>query len=117
MRYELCRQAAHGFPRKAPGKLRKRPPRQINRHLRLRFVHGEEKAVARDAHFRAQGTAQGLTERKPAILDGMMLVDLQIALAGELHCESAVFGELLQHVVEETDARRDLNGRGGVEIH
>jgi hypothetical protein len=46
----------------------------------------------------------------------MVLVDLQIAAASELQREAAVLGELLQHVIEEADARADVNGRRRVQI-
>jgi hypothetical protein len=45
-----------------------------------------------------------------------MLVDLQITFAPELERKAAVLGELLQHVVEEPDARRDMDGRCLIQI-
>src|SRR6187551_292298 len=46
-----------------------------------------------------------------------MLVDLQIPVALELERKAAVFGELLEHVVEEADAGRDGDRCRGVEVH
>ena len=37
-----------------------------------------------------------------------MLIHVQIAIGAQLQIEAAVFGEQLQHVVEEADAGRDL---------
>src|SRR6185437_9962969 len=69
-----------------------------------------------DARFVPQRAPHCLAERQGTVLHRVVLVDLQIAAAGELQGEAAVFGELLQHVIEEADARADLNGRRGVQI-
>ena len=51
-----------------------------------------------------------------AVLNGMVLVDLQIALADELEREAAVTGDLLQHVVEEAEAGRDVDGTLAIQV-
>ena len=55
-------------------------------------------------------------ERERAVLDRVVLVDLQVALAGELQREAAVLGDLLEHVIEEADARGDPDRIGGIEV-
>ena len=55
----------------------------------------------------AQRLAQRRTERERAILHGVVLVDVEVALAVELQRETAVLGDLLQHVIEEPEARGD----------
>ena len=45
-----------------------------------------------------------------------MLVDLQIAPAGQLQREAAMLGELLEHVIEEADAGGDLDRRCRIQI-
>src|SRR5882724_2507106 len=47
----------------------------------------------------------------------MVLVDLQIALAAELHRKAAMLGELLEHVIEKADTSGDLDGRSCIEPH
>ena len=54
--------------------------------------------------------------RQRAIFDGVVFVDLRSPWH-ELEREAAVFGELLEHVIEEADAGRNGDRRGGVEIH
>src|SRR6185437_1480917 len=116
MRHQLGRQAAHGLPVELPGKLREWPPRQVDRDLRLRLVHRQEEPVARDADLGPECPPERFPERQRAILHRVMLVDLEIALAYQLEGEAAVFGELLQHVIEEPDARGDAQRRGIVEV-
>ena len=89
---------------------------KVDRDLRLRFVHRQQEAVARDAGLVAQRLAQRLAERERAVLDGVVLVDVQVALAGELQREAAVLRDLLEHVIEEADAGRHLNGVRGIEV-
>ena len=40
-------------------------------------------------------------EHDPGILDGVMLIDIQIAGGMQLQIESAVLGEQLQHVIQK----------------
>ena len=54
-----------------------------------------------------------LAQHDADILDGVVLIHIQIAVGFQLQIEAAVLGEQLQHVIEEADAGRDLDsGRG-----
>ena len=67
-----------------------------------RLVHRcEHRAVALDALFVAQRGLQRLAERQTHVLDGVVTVDVQVALTSQLQPHAAVAGELLQHVVKE----------------
>ena len=46
-------------------------------------------------------------KRQRAVLDGMMFIDLQIAAAFEVQGKSAVFCDLFEHVIEESQAAGD----------
>ncbi len=59
---------------------------------------------------------QRLAERKGAVLDGVVLVDVQIAAAAQRELKAAVLGELLEHVIEEADAGGDAARRVAVEL-
>src|SRR6185295_5417626 len=85
------------------------PAAQIERHHRQRFIHGEHKiSSAVDSAAIAQRFRKQLPEHDPHIFDGMVLVDVEITLRLELQIESAMFGEQLEHVVEEADPGRDF---------
>ena len=92
------------------------PARQIDGDLRERFVHRQQEAVALDAALVAERRLQRLAERERAVLDGVMLVDVQIALARQLQREAAVLRDLFQHVIEEADAGRDVDRRLAIEV-
>src|SRR6185437_16105231 len=116
MRNQLGRQTADRFTGELAAELGVRPAGEIDGDLGQRLIHRQQKAVASDARFVPQGSSHRLAKRQRTILYGMVLVDLQIAAAGELQREAAVLGELLEHVIEEADVRADLNGRRRVQI-
>ena len=73
------------------------------------FVHRhEEVAGAQDAALVAECLVEGLAERDADIFDGVVLIDIEIAVALQFEVEAAVASEELEHVIEETDAGRDL---------
>ncbi len=83
-------------------------PTQVHRRDAERFIHRhQEVARAVDAFLVAQGLVERFAERDADVLDGVVLIHIQIALAGEIQVERAVPCEQLQHVVEKPDARRD----------
>ena len=55
------------------------PAAEIERDLRFGLIHGQQKAVARDAALVAQRLAQRRSQRQCAVLDGVMFIDLQVA--------------------------------------
>ena len=63
-------------------------PRQIDGHLRLALIHRQQEAVAADAGLVAERRAQRLAERERAILDGVVLIDVQVAVALERRARS-----------------------------
>ena len=50
------------------------------------------------------------------VLDGVVLVDFQVAGAPELERKPAVTRHLLEHVIEERDSRCDSHRRRAIEI-
>ena len=49
-----------------------------------------------------------LSEHDAHILHGVVLINIEVALGFELQIEAAVMGEELQHVIKETDSRRNF---------
>ena len=105
MRDQFCWQPAYRLASEAALEDRIRPPREVERHLRAGFVHRQQEPVARDTTFVTQRLAQRFTESDRAILDGVVLVDLQVAFALELELEPTVLAQLFEHMVEEADRR------------
>jgi hypothetical protein len=74
-----------------------------------RLVHGhEEISGAQNAAFVAERAIEGLAQRDAHIFNGVVLIDVEIAVAPELEIECAVAREELKHVIEKADAGRDF---------
>ena len=73
-----------------------------------------------EARFREQAlahkTVDGLADDDSAVLGGVVEIDVQVALGLQLDVDQAVARQLLQHVVEKTDAGGHGVVPGAVEI-
>ena len=101
MRYEFCRQSAHSFTGNFTLEDKERPSGKIDRDLCLTLVHGQQEAVAPDAAFAAEGLAQCVTERNRRVFYRVVLVHVEITVAGEV-----VPGSARYQVLRVTSARR-----------
>ena len=73
------------------------------------FVHRhEEVSGAQNAALVAECAVECLAERDADVFDGVMLIDIEIAVALEFEIECAVAREQLQHVIEEANAGGDF---------
>ena len=85
------------------------PARQVDHHARQRLVERHVgMAVAAHALLVADRLGQRLAERDADILDGVVRVDVQVALRLDLEVDHAVTGDLVEHVIEEADAGGEL---------
>ena len=57
-----------------------------------------------------------LAERDAGILDRVMRVDVQVALGGDVDIDQRMPRDLVQHMVEEADAGRNVRHAGSVEV-
>ena len=74
-----------------------------------RLVHRHERlSETRDTRLITDALRQCLTERDAAVLDRVMTVHLEVALAGERETEAGMHGKAVQHMVEKADAGVDL---------
>ena len=73
-------------------------------------------AVAGDAAALAERAVERLAEHDGDVLDGVVLVDPQVAGAGELEVEHGVEAERAQHVVEKADAGGHAGGAAAVHV-
>jgi len=69
-----------------------------------RFIHREDEvAGAVDPFAIAEGFREELADDDTDVFDGVVLIHIEITFGGEFEVEAAVFGEELEHVVEEAD--------------
>ena len=85
------------------------PAGDVDRGAGQRLVHRQvDVGVAGDAGAVAERLRERLAEHDADVLGRVVLVDVEVALRRDRQVDQAVPGELLQHVVEEADAGRDL---------
>ena len=80
----------------------------IQRAETERLVHRHERlSETRDTRLVTDALRECLTECDAAVLDRVMTVHLEIALAGEREAEARMHGKAVQHMVEKADAGVD----------
>ena len=72
--------------------------------------------VAADAFFVAHGLRHRLAQGDANVFHRVVAVNVQIAFAGNLQIDQAVASDLVQHVVEKTDAGGELGLTRTVQI-
>ena len=90
---------------------------EIQCHLAEAVVHRQTITISLDASLVAQRLEQAFAQGNARVLDGVVLVHVEVALGvdGEVH--HAVLAYLLQHVVEEAESGRDVAFAASVEVH
>ena len=80
----------------------------IQRAETERLIHRHERLTeARDSRLVTDTFCQCLTERNAAVLDRVMTIHLEVALAGQFQTEAGMHGEAVQHMVKKADAGVD----------
>jgi hypothetical protein len=88
---------------------RVRTAAEVDGGHRQRVVHRHDEVPgAVDPLSRAERLQRRLAERNADVLDGVMLIDIEIARRFQREIEAAVPGKEFQHVVEEPDAGTDV---------
>ena len=77
---------------------------EVNENQGFAFVHGEYEAVSLYAAFAPKSLVNCLAQNYAYIFHGVVLVYLKVSLAVNGQTDSAMVGELLQHVVKEVKA-------------
>ena len=95
----------------------RRPAGEVDRDLGQGLVHRHDRpAVAVDAALVAECLLDRLAEDDADVFDGVVRIDLQIALGVDVEVDQAVPREQVEHVIEEPDAGLDAARAGAVEI-
>ena len=104
----LCRHLAHLFPMELGIPHEPRPSAEVECHLAKAVVHGQTVAVALYATLVAERLADAFAQSQCHILDGMVFIDMEVAIATDVEVGHAVLGYLFEHVVEEAKSRLDV---------
>jgi len=90
---------------------------QIHHHPRQGFVEGHiGVAVTAQALLVAKSLGQGLADGDADIFSGVMAVNVQVALGLHRQIHHAVAGNLIEHVIEKTDAGRKLRHARAIKV-
>jgi hypothetical protein len=73
-------------------------------------------AVTADAFFVTHGLGKSLTQGDAHVFNGVVAIDVQVAHRVDVQIDQAVTGDLIEHVIEETNAGMQLGRAGAVEI-
>ena len=93
------------------------PAAQIHRRCHQHLVHRQRgTAVAPNAGLFAKRLRQRLAIADADIFDGVMRIDMEIAIGFHGQVDQAVLGQDGKHVVEEADAGSDLSAAGAFKI-
>src|SRR5690349_6325722 len=94
-----------------------RPSGKIDHDARQRFVERHVRvSVAANALLVADGLCNGLAKRDADVFDGMVVVDMRIAMRFDVQIDQPVTGDLVEHVIEERHARGQLLLTGAVQV-
>src|SRR5882672_471917 len=93
------------------------PAGEVDHHARQRLVE-RHVGVAEAAYARlvADRLGERLAERDADVLDGMVAVDVQVALGFDLEVDHGVARNLVEHVLEERQAGRELGRAFAVQV-
>ena len=89
---------------------------EVECHGAQTVVHRQRVAIALDATLGAQRLQQTAAQREGGILDGVVLVDMQVALGADGQVDAAMLAYLLEHVVEEAQPRADVGMAIAIEV-
>ena len=76
---------------------------KVESHLAQAVVHGQTVAVAFDAAFVAKRLEKTFAKHNRRVFDGVVLVNVQVALGVDRKVAHAVASDLLKHVVKESE--------------
>ena len=114
--HELRVEAADARGREGRVEDKKRTARDVDGDKSQCLVHRQaDIAVTANPLLIAERLHEGLAERDAHILDGVMVIDMRVALGLHDEIEKAVAGEKVQHVIEKADAGLDFGAARAVE--
>ena len=89
---------------------------EIERHGAVAVVHRQHKAVAFNAAFVAQRLMERFSESECRVLDGVVLVDVEVAFHMNFQVDARMAADLLQHVVEKAQSGGNVRTAVSVEV-
>src|SRR5690606_20919684 len=92
-------------------------PGKVDDHPREGLIEGHvSMAVPAHAGLVAHGGRKGLAQRDADVFHGVMVVDVDVAIAVDVEVDQAVAGDLVEHVVQEGNPGVDALAARAIEI-
>lgn len=89
---------------------------EVKGHLAQTIIHRQTEAIALDSTFVAKSLTDAFAQHDTRILDGVMLVNVEVTLGLHSEVDHTVAANLVEHMVEETNARLDVGLSTTVEV-
>src|SRR5271157_5189973 len=94
-----------------------RPARYVQRDAGQGLVHRQKAVgVAGQAAFVAERFGERLADGDADVLDGVVIVDVAVALGANGEVDEGMTRKLIEHVIEKADAGRDVGRARSVEV-
>src|SRR5574343_18084 len=94
-----------------------RPTGKVDDNARQSFIERDVAVpVAGQALLVPPGLGKRLTKGDTEVFDGVMGVDMQIAMSNDIEVDEAMAGNLVQHVVEERNTGGELALAGAIKV-
>src|SRR6202050_4929296 len=115
--HKLSVKSADLLGRKLGPEGKERPARHVERNPSQRLVHRQQAiGVARQTSLVAERLRQRLAERDAHILDRVVIVDMAGALGPNLDIDKGMTRELIEHMIEETNAGCNIGKARPIEV-
>lgn len=91
-------------------------PSEIYAYMRQAVVHGQVKTIALQAFLVAQRLTEGFTQCQCRVFDRMVFIHFQISVDFNGKIYAGVPGDLVQHVIKETQPSGDDTLAGAIQV-
>jgi hypothetical protein len=114
---EFSRHFSHKFTGEFTLKSKVGAATQIDCHVSLGFIHGQDETITPKAAFITDRLFQSLTQRDPNVFNGVVLVDLKVTRTGDGKGNPRILRDLLKHVVKKAEPGGKLGRSGLIEVN
>ena len=116
MEEHLCRHISDFFPFKFSIPDKPRPSSEIECHLAEAVIHRKRESISLDSPLVAQRLSNAFSECNSGVLNSVVFIDIEVSLHMNSEIHISMFGNLLKHVVEESNTRVDVGLSRSVEV-
>ena len=117
MSHKFSRHFSHEFTGKFTLKSKVGAATQIDGHVSLGFIHGQDETITPQPAFITDRLFQSLTQRNSDVFNGVVFVDLKVTCTGDGEGDARIFCNLLKHMVKKAKPGGKLGWSGLIEVN